>query len=142
MRSSFTTEDFLLLDLINREQPISESLRARAARLIDLGVVEKGGGRRFVLSRGLYSFLGKKGVYTRKQGLDRETNKALLLKHIQDNASEGSPFAELEQVLPALSREQLKRLLREMREEGKIHTTGRARFARWLPEDYREDESS
>jgi ATP-dependent DNA helicase RecG len=131
--SSFTTEDFLLLDLINREQPISESLRLRAARLIDLGVVEKGGGRRFVLSRGLYSFLGKKGVYTRKQGLDRETNKALLLKHIQDNASEGSPFAELEQVLPALSRRQLQRLVQEMRRKGAIHNIGVTRGARWYP---------
>ena len=29
-----------------------------------------------------YKMVNEKGDYTRKKGLDRETNKALLLKHI------------------------------------------------------------
>ena len=37
-------------------------------------------------------------AYTRKKGLDRETNKALLLKHIQDNASTGAQMEEFRQV--------------------------------------------
>lgn len=128
----FTTEDFLLLDIIHHGKQTPQYLRARVNGLIDLGIIERAGGQRLVLSRGLYEFLGKRGVYTRKSGLDRETNKALLLKHISDNATNGSPFAELEQVLPGLSREQIRRLLRELQSEGAIHFLGRTRAARWF----------
>jgi len=41
----------------------------------------------------------EKGTYTRKKGLDRETNKALLLKHIKENTKNGSRLKELMQVL-------------------------------------------
>jgi ATP-dependent DNA helicase RecG len=66
-------------------------------RLVESRVIEQislGQGRRYVLSRQFYEFIGKKGVYTRKRGLDRGTNKALLLKHISDNDREGSRFRE------------------------------------------------
>ena len=76
--ASFATKDFLILDLIHREMPIPPDLRPRLLRLADHGVVEKvgrGKGVRYVLARQFYAFLGQKGVYTRKRGLDRETNK-------------------------------------------------------------------
>jgi len=60
-----------------------------------------------LLSRRFYRHLGKAGVYTRKRGLDRETNKALLVKHIEDNQAGGSRMEELRQVLPALARSQI-----------------------------------
>jgi ATP-dependent DNA helicase RecG len=86
-----------------------------------------------MLSRALYAFLGQGGVYTRQRGLDRETNKALLLKHIQDNAQEGSQLQELRQVLPALSRTQVQVLLRELLAEGHIRLVGYTSAARWYP---------
>jgi len=85
------------------------------------------------LSCDLYAFLGQKGVYARQRGLDRETNKALLLKHILDNAQEGSQLSELVQVLPALSSDQVQWLLRELQVEGQIHRVGRTKGARWYP---------
>lgn len=112
--ASFTTEDFLILDLIHMEKPILASLRPRLPHLIDHGVIEKvdrDKGVRYIISRQLYSFLGQKGVYTRKRGLDRETNKMLLLKHIQENQRDGSRLQELMQVLPSLSRGQLQSLV-------------------------------
>lgn len=72
-----------------------------------------------------------RGVYTRKIGLDRETNKQLLLKHIRDNDREGSPFRELAQVLPSLSRRQVQELLRSLRSDGHVRLVGQTSAARW-----------
>ena len=60
-----------------------------------------------------------------------ETNKALLEKHLIDSGTGGAPMADLLQVLPALSRTHLKRLLDELRTEGRAHLTGEKRGARW-----------
>ena len=75
----------------------------------------------------------RKGVYTRKRGLDRETNKALLVKHIRDSAIEGARMKEFQQVLPRLSRQQIQRLLSELVTEGHIQRAGIKRVARWYP---------
>jgi ATP-dependent DNA helicase RecG len=53
-------------------------------------------------------------------GFPRETNNALLCKHIEENREKGSPFRQLEQVLPALSRNQVPKLLQEWKAEGRI----------------------
>lgn len=129
---SFNTTDLLVLDFINREQSIPDWGRDRLPVLRKLGVIEKLG-RKHILSRRFYSFVGKKGIYTRKRGLDRETNKALLLKHIINNKQVGSRLQELMDVLPSLSRRQVQNLLGEMKREGSISLTGQTRAARWYP---------
>lgn len=88
---------------------------------------------RLLLSRRFYRHIGKAGVYTRKRGLDRETNKELLLKHIQDNRHEGSRLRELVQVLPALSYVQVQKLLQDLRIQGRVHKVGNTNAARWYP---------
>ena len=124
------------MDLVHRDQPVPEESRPRLPYLAEQGVIEavgRGRGARHILSRQFYSFLGKTGVYTRKRGLDRETNKALLLKHIQDSQPEGSQFQELAQVLPALSRDQVQKLLRSLKVEGRVYSVGQTKSARWYP---------
>ena len=79
--ASFTTSDFLMLDLVHREQRIPDFLRQRVPALVDAGVIEavaRGRGTRYLLSRKFYNFVGAPGAYTRKRGLDRDRNKALL----------------------------------------------------------------
>jgi len=135
-RSQFGAEDLLVLDLVHREAPIPEHLRPRLARLVDLGVLQvkgRGRGTTYLLSRRFYTIAGRRGVYTRRRGLDRETNKALLSRHIEDNRAEGTRLRELSDVLPALSRRQVQTLLHELRTEGRIHVVGRTRAARWYP---------
>ena len=132
--STFDTKDMLILDLLQREEAIPEALRPRIGRLVAAGVVEsigRGRGTRYLLSRRLYAAIGQKGVYTRRRGLDREQNKTLLLRHLRDSAA-GAPMAELQQVLPAQSRGQLKGLLRELRAEGHVRVAGSRRAARWV----------
>jgi ATP-dependent DNA helicase RecG len=133
---NFATDDFITLDAVYREEQLSEEMMARVSVLAENGLIEKvgrGRGVKYVLSRRFYSFLEQKGVYTRKRGLDRETHKALLLKHIQDNQQEGSQLSELSQVLPMLSRDQLQSLLKELKREAKVKLIGVTKSARWYP---------
>lgn len=131
---SFSTHDFLILDVLRREQPLTPVQLTQVHALIDAGVVEshgRGRGVRYLLSRSMYAALGKKGDYTRKRGLDHDTNKELLIKHIRDNNTDGSPLSDLTQVLPALSSSKIQALLHELREEGRIQVVGLRRWARW-----------
>ncbi len=132
----FSTADFLLLDAVHREQLVPEHLKSRLQNLVAMGVIEKfgrGRGVRYILGRRYYKMTGQKGVYTRRKGLDRETNKALLLKHIQENRDSGSRLKDLMQVLPFLSRDQVQKLVAELKKEGKIYKTGNTSAALWYP---------
>jgi len=134
--ATFSTEDFLVVDLVHREEPVPAYLAARLTYLMEQGVIERvgrGRGVRHLLSRRFYRFLGKGGVYTRRRGLDRETNKALLLQHINESADAGTRLGELQQVLPGLSREQVKTLLRELKQDSLIEVRGTTKAARWFP---------
>ncbi len=130
---SFSTYDFLVVNHIHREQPIPDVLRDRLPRLLELGIIEKSAKNNYILGRKYYTAIKKKGVYTRKKGLDRETNKALLLKHIKDNNAEGSRLEEFYQVLPGYDRSQIQVFLRELKDEGKIHVHGKTRAGKWYP---------
>src|SRR5690606_13133174 len=79
----FGTHDWLLMSAASRGEKLPRGVESRVARLMDLGIIERGKGRTYMLSRRFYEFAGKKGAYTRRKGLDREHNLALLLKHIE-----------------------------------------------------------
>ncbi|MDN5870858.1 MAG: hypothetical protein L0H73_09100 [Nitrococcus sp.] len=132
---SFSTHDFLVLDVLRRHQAaLPPALETRLPGLVEAGVVERHGrgrGVRYILSRGLYAALGHRGTYTRERGLDRETNKELLLKHVRDHEADGSPLRDLRQVLPALTASQVQRLLQELRDEDRIRVEGTRRWALW-----------
>jgi ATP-dependent DNA helicase RecG len=89
----------------------------------------------YILSKRFYAYLDQKGTYTRKKGLDRETNKALLLKHINENKNEGSRLLDLYQVLPTHNRSQLQVLLRELKDEDKVYVKGKTRNSKWFPKE-------
>ena len=132
--SLFNTADLLVLALLGRDQKVPDQLKDRLPRLLDTGVIErvgKGRGTRYLLSHRFYRFVGRTGSYTRRRGLDRDTNKALLLRHVGINDATGSRFADLQDVLPDLTRGQVGSLLQELKTEGAIHVSGTTRGARW-----------
>ena len=132
---SFSTQDFLILDQVHRGLPVRDELKPRLSYLLETGVLEltgQGRGARYVLARRFYAITGQKGVYTRKVGLDKETHKALLLKHIRNSKTEGARMEEFQQVLPVLSRFQIVRLLNEMRKAGLILKKGKTRTTCWF----------
>lgn len=132
---TFTTWDFLTLDAIEREQPLNPRMRERIPGLISAGVVEtvgRGRSQRHLLSRAVYESIGKSGVHTRKKGLDHETKKALLLKHLSGAKETGSAIGELNEVLPAESRHEIRKMLLELQEERRVKLQGEKRGARWI----------
>lgn len=127
------TAHFMALDSVHRTKKVSPELKPAAADLIDLGIIERVKRGRFVLSRRMYAAIGRKGAYTRHRGLDRETNKQLILRHIRENADAGSRMDELMQVLPSMTRGQISWILRQLRDAGEIQCRGRTKAARWFP---------
>jgi ATP-dependent DNA helicase RecG len=104
--------------------------------LIDIGLVERvgrGKSGRLILSRGMYGYLGEPGSYKRYKGLDRETNKELLLKHIRTCGKQGANLFEFRQVLPQLTDGQIRYLVDELRKDGLVIRIGWANTSRWIP---------
>lgn len=133
---SFSTDDFLLLNTLRTAGRVPDRLRPRLEILRDMGLVEsvgRGRGTGYMLARNWYVAAGNRAGYTRRRGLDHETNKALLLKHLVEFNEEGSPLRDLCKVLPDLSYAQVQRLMRELREERRAHPAGKTKGARWFP---------
>ena len=129
---SLSTDDFLAIDAIYHGKELTDKIRSRFGRLTDMGILEHIGRNKYVLARSLYAATGQSGIHTRKVGLDRDTNKELLLKHVRKNNVVGTPFKELQQVLPALSRNQIWTLMRELKNSGKVYCVGKTSAARWF----------
>ena len=129
---SWSVHDLLILDDIRQGKVTSADERIH--RFLEQGVVEKAGthgrGTRYILSKKFYKFLDQKGKYTRKIGLDRETNKALIIRHLEKNENRGS-IKEFEQVLPDLTRDQIHTLLKELKLSGKVIFNGPKRQGYW-----------
>jgi len=128
---SFSTEDLIILDLLKRQEPVPERLRDRLTALVDAGVVERRGRKKHILSQRYYRFVDQTGRYTRLTGVGRKRSKLLLLTHIEQNQRDGSRMKDLMDVLPDHSRNQVKGLLKELRDEGLVHCRGVTRGARW-----------
>ena len=131
--SSFGTHDWMIFAQAARGEKIPANLRYRLKRLIDLGMVERGPGKTYILARKYYEFAGQRGTYTRKKGLDRDQNLALLVKHIEENKSRGTKLEELCQVLPALARTQVQSLLKTLKRRGTVHSRGQKKAGLWFP---------
>jgi len=129
---ALTTTDFLTINALYHDTSLDSHMQERLKHLTEIGIVEHIGRNKYVLSRSLYSAAGKSGVHTRIVGLDRETNKELLLKHMREKGKEGAPLRELQQVLPGLNRGQIQVLLRELRDDGRAHFRGNTSAAKWF----------
>lgn len=128
---SLSTLDFLIIDALFNERKLDKRMYDRMNHLVKIGLVEHIGYKKYILSKSFYKATGKAGEHTRLQGLDRETNKELLMKHIRDNNDTGATFKELQQVLPQLSRDQIQSLMRELKGDGKLVCKGATSNARW-----------
>lgn len=131
---SFSTADFIVIQHAFSGRPIPARYSTSTEKLFELGLLERSPalkGRPWILSRKLYAAVGQQGIHTRKKGLDKETNKALLIKHIQSSEPGGAKMIELLQVLPALDRHHVRSLLLELEAESRIFVRGITNAARW-----------
>lgn len=133
---SFATADLFVLDHVRHGKPVPPELQARLHRLVKNDIVERfgrGRGVKYILSRRFAEFLGDPATYTRQRGLDRATNKELLVRHIELQKKKGSTLSEIAQVLPQLTIAQVRTLLQELKQEQRVHPMGTTRAARWFP---------
>ncbi|OGU71759.1 MAG: transcriptional regulator [Ignavibacteria bacterium RBG_16_34_14] len=129
----WTTQDLLIFDDIRQGKTPPAEFQNSIIRMSDQGIIEKfgrGRGVKFILSKRFYTFLGEKGIYTRKKGLDTETKKVLIIKHLENHGK--GTMEELEQIFPSLSRHQIFNLLRLLKKENKIQFKGSPKKGAWI----------
>jgi ATP-dependent DNA helicase RecG len=133
-QKSFYVDDFLTLEYLRTGKSLPENLKQRVFRLRESGIIElvgRGRGSRYILSKNLYNFAGRKGTYTRKRGLDRETNKQLLIKHLQHHKKgKIQEFEEIFRSFP-LTRAQIHSLLLELKKDGIVRFIGSKKSGYW-----------
>ncbi len=113
-------KELILLNQIKENKRVQSSYITD--NLLEMGLIEKMGYGKYLLSRHYYGDTNKAGEYTRHRGLSKEENKMLIIKHLQ-NFDRGFK-KELTQVLPSLQWHQIYRLLDELRKEKKIEFIG------------------
>jgi ATP-dependent DNA helicase RecG len=129
---SFYVEDLLVLDLLRQGKRVPKDLELRLQHLAERGVIElvsRGRGAKYLLSKKFYDFSNKRGAYTRARGLNRETNKALILEHLRHHKK--GVIKEFEEVLPSLTRNQIHSLIKELKTEGKVTHNGGKKLGFW-----------
>lgn len=124
--------DLIAIDAVYSSRAPNQSQIQRMPKLLEMGLIEKTGRNKWILSRGLYAAIGKTGTYTRRRGLDHETEKELLLKHLKESGKSGSPIGELLDVLPSRPRSQVRKRLAELRAEGRAVVVGQRALGRWF----------
>jgi ATP-dependent DNA helicase RecG len=127
--------DFLVIDVVAQGKSVPASLVDRVPKLIELGVLERQGRRRLILSQKLHSAAGRRGAYTRAVGLDRSAQMELAYKHLQLAGRQGAPMREVMEVFPGLDRHRVFALLDALRKAGRARVEGERRAARWLADD-------
>ena len=97
-------------------------------RLEKLGIVEKNEQKKYILAKEYYEYTGERGTYTRQKGLDKETCKELIIKHLE--LHEKGYMDEFVQVLRDVPRNTINFYLAELRNENKIEFIGNPRISR------------
>ena len=129
--SSFSTDDFRLVRRVMDGTPIPRSLHSRIGRLVSLGVLERVGRSKLLVSRQYYKAIGKGGTFTRLKGLDNNTNKELLKRHMKDMGNPGLKLRDFQQVLPSIDIRHIQWLLNGLKANGDVYVSGRTSAARW-----------
>jgi ATP-dependent DNA helicase RecG len=130
----FSSHEYLVLDLVRRGQPIPKDSRAILQSLRKAGLIETHGharGTRYALTSQRYDPAQK------SRPLDRDAAKQVLVQFIRDHQDEGSTLASMLDRFPSVTRDQLKGMLKDLKNEGKAHSVGRTKGGRWYPGEAR-----
>lgn len=120
-------EELLMLHKIkNNEHMPSTNV---TEELLELGLIEKVGFSKYMLSKQYYTDMNKKVQYTKKKGLSRNKNKELILQHLKEfKSATKADFAEMFKF--ELSSKEISNLLEELKREGKIYFKGTPRSSK------------
>lgn len=121
----------LLYQLQNEPKKLPSS---KVSDLVRIGIIEKTYDDKYMLSKQYYEYADLKGEYTRRKGLDKETNKVLLLRHLE-NHKKGYK-KDFIQVLKDVSPKTIEKYLEELRNENKIRLVGNPKITRGAERSY------
>jgi len=94
--------------------------------LFSLGLIEKIGTRKYILSKRYYSYIGKTGEYTRRKGLDKHKNKELILEHLRiHKKGYMSDFKDIFEEIPDST---ISNWVSELKKDDKIRFMGNPRI--------------
>lgn len=128
-RKILNEEELLLLQKIKTNESIASN--PITDELLELGLIEKIGFSKYMLSKQYYIDMNKKGIYTKRKGLSRNKNKALILQHLQDfRSATKTDFAEVFKF--ELSGKEISNLLEDLKRDGKIYFEGTPRSSKGL----------
>ncbi|MBR9701626.1 hypothetical protein GOV13_01765 [Candidatus Pacearchaeota archaeon] len=103
--------------------------------LFSLGLIEKIGSKKYILSKKYYSHIGKTGEYTRRKGLDKPKNKELILEHLR-NHKKGYMKDFMEIFSGEIPHGTVSNWVFELRNEGKIEFIGNPQIVRGKNKGY------
>ncbi len=114
-------EELLLLHKIKNNEHISST--NITGELLELGLIEKVGFSKYMLSKQYYTDMNQKVRYTKTKGLSRSKNKELILQHLSNfRSATKADFAEMFKF--DLSSKEISNLLEELKHSGKIYFEG------------------
>lgn len=131
-----SSEDLLVFDCIRNGRRVPSGLRPWLRKLIGQGVVEwrgRGRGTAYFFAPRYFESPGRADVIKPRNALTREEIKEIIVQQIAANGESGTRFDELRDALPGdLSRDQVRTLLRELKEDGVILAEGTTRASKWF----------
>lgn len=133
-QKTLNAKELLILFSIYKSQKVNYSKYLQ--NLLEIGLVEKYDSRKYVLSKAYYDYSNQPGEYTRKIGLDKNTNMTLIIEHLKKhNRGMMKDFIYMFRTLN-LSKITINRYLSELRVEGKIEFCGNPRISRGKNQGY------
>jgi len=118
-------KELMALTLVKEGKKISSE--ELTDNLLSLGLIEKVGTRKHILSKKYYSDIGKTGVYTRKKGLDKPKNKELILNHLRIH-KKGNMGEFIDIFSGETPTSTISNWVSELKKEGKIKFEGNPRI--------------
>ena len=125
------TDDWLALNRVSQERQLSESLGSRTEHLLNMGLIVRASGGRFILPRVYFQFHNRADSFDRLRG--EEANKERLETYLLDFRMDGRSISELEEAFHDIERADLGTLLSELKSEERIYTEGERRWTRYFP---------
>ena len=134
---SLSTEQWLALDRLSREEQLRNCSSESVDQLLSLQLIERVSATRFILLRLYYEFLDRIDSYNRMR--EKEIKRELLESELQKYRVDGLHISDLDKILPDEERKAIRRLLKDLEDDNRVHAKGENRWTRYYPGPSEED---
>ncbi len=125
--------DFLILGLVASGKKLPAELRPRLPRLLELGLLNRTGRGKVILSKRLYPSTAGVPAKTAERNAIRAQKMAALREHVTKNRRTGCSLQDIMLAFPDFTRNQIQFLLKQLQADGVVHRIGTTKSVRWYP---------